>query len=355
MNELVTLLDYERRAEARCEPGPWAYLVGGSGDEWTLRENRAAFARWTFRPSVLCDVADVTTATTILGKPVEAPLLVAPVAYQQLFDADAECATARAAEAVGIPMCVSTFTCRPHETIEAMAPGVDQWCQLYFFQDRGLVREHIEAAVAAGCRAIVLTVDAPLLGRRDRDLRAGFLIPPELPLPYARAAVGVTAQNPAEQFDRLSPSVTWRDLDWIASTSGLPLVLKGIVTVEDAALAVEFDVAAVVVSNHGGRQLDGAPATLDALPEVVDQIGERVEVYLDGGVRRGGDVAKALALGARAVLVGRTPMFGLAAAGEAGVRHVLELLRDELSTTLALLGCTAPEQLTSDHVQRAAR
>lgn len=354
MSEGLSVPDYERLAEQRCEPGPWAYLVGGAGDEWTLRENRAAFERWTFRPRVLCDVAETTAATTVLGKRVALPLLVAPVAYQQLFDADAECATARAAAAVGVPMCVSTFTCRTHETIAAMAPGVAQWCQLYLFRDLGLVREHIAAAVEAGCSAIVLTVDTPRLGRRERDLHAGFEIPPGLPLPYARAAVGTAPQNPADHFALLSPSVTWRDLEWIASTSGLPLVLKGIVTAEDAALAVEYGAAAVAVSNHGGRQLEGAPATLDALPEVVDQVAGRVEVYLDGGIRRGGDVAKALALGARAVLAGRAPLYGLAAAGETGVRRVLELLRDELEMTLALLGCTSPEQLTRAHVQRAA-
>jgi isopentenyl diphosphate isomerase/L-lactate dehydrogenase-like FMN-dependent dehydrogenase len=200
----------------------------------------------------------------------------------------------------------------------------------------------------------MLTVDTPRLGPRDRDLRVGFEIPPELPLPYARAAIGAAPQNPAEHFALINPSLTWRDLAGIASASGLPLVLKGIVTAEDAHLAVEHGAAAIVVSNHGGRQLDGAPGALDALPEVIDAVGGRIEVYLDGGIRRGGDVAKALALGARAVLAGRAPMYGLAAAGEAGVRHVLELLRDELAMTLSLLGCTSPEQLTRDHVLRAA-
>jgi isopentenyl diphosphate isomerase/L-lactate dehydrogenase-like FMN-dependent dehydrogenase len=350
----VSIPDYERAAEQKCDPGPWAYLLGAAGDEWTMRENRAAFERWTFRPRVLCDVANVQTATTVLGKRIAMPLLVAPVAYQQLFDADAESATARAAAAVGVPMCVSTFTSRPHETIAAMAPGVVQWCQLYVLRDLGLTREHIAAAVSAGCRAIVLTVDTPRLGRRERDLRAGFLIPPELPLPYARAAIGNAPQNPKEQFEILRPSLTWRDLEWIAATSGLPLVLKGIVTADDAALAIEYGAAAVVVSNHGGRQLEGAPGTLDALPEIVDQIAGRAEVYLDGGVRRGGDVAKALALGAKAVLAGRAPMFGLAARGEAGVRHVLELLQEEFAMTLALLGITAPDELSRAHVQRAA-
>jgi isopentenyl diphosphate isomerase/L-lactate dehydrogenase-like FMN-dependent dehydrogenase len=228
-----------------------------------------------------------------------------------------------------------------------------QWCQLYVFQDRGVTREHLAAAAAAGCSAVVLTVDTPLLAQRERDVRVGFEVPAELPLPYARDAVGAEASNPADQFALLDASVSWRDLEWVASEGGLPIVLKGVVTAEDAALAVEHGVAAVVASNHGGRQLDGVPATLDSLPEVAETVAGRAEVYLDGGIRRGTDVAKALALGARAVLAGRAPIFGLAAAGEDGARHVLELLREELAMTLALLGCSSPDRLTKSHVQRS--
>jgi 4-hydroxymandelate oxidase len=352
VSDPLSVADYERLAEERLEPGAWAYLAGGSGDEWTLRENRTAFEGWTFRPRVLCDVAEISTATTVLGTQLELPVLVAPVAYQQLYDPDGECATARAAAAAGAGMCVSTFSTRSHEEIAAAAPGLVQWCQLYVFRDRGVTREHLAGAADAGCSAVVLTVDTPRLAQRERDLRAGFEIPSDLPLPYARAAIGTAAQNPAEQFLLLDSSVSWRDLEWIASESRLPVVLKGIVTAEDATLAVEHGAAAIVVSNHGGRQLDGAPATLDALPEVVEAVAGKVETYLDGGVRRGADVAKALALGARATLAGRAAMFGLAAAGEEGARHVLELLRQELTLALCLLGCTSPEQLTPAHVQR---
>ncbi len=353
MTEPLSVADYERLAEERLEPGPWAYLAGGSGDEWTLQENRAAFARWTFRPRVLCDVSEVSTATTVLGTPVALPVVVGPLAYQELFHPDGECATARGAAAAGTGVAVSTFCTRSHEEIAAAAPGLLQWCQLYVFQDRDVTREHLAGAADAGCRAVVLTVDTPRLAQRERDLRVGFEIPSGLPLPYARAAVGEAAHNPADQFALLDASVSWRDLEWIAREGRLPVILKGIVTAEDAELAVEHGAAAIVVSNHGGRQLDGAPATLDALPEVIEAVAGRVEVYLDSGVRRGSDVAKALALGARAVLVGRAPVFGLAVAGEDGVRHVLELLRDELSLALCLLGCTSPEQLTRSHVQRA--
>ena len=353
MGDPLSIADYERLAEERLEPGPWAYLAGGAGDEWTLRENRAAFARWTFRPRVLCDVSGVSTGTTGLGRRIEQPVVVAPVAYQQLYNADGECATARAAAAAGTGMAVSTFSTRSHEEIAAAAPGLMQWCQLYVFQDRGVTREHLAGAAAAGCSAVVLTVDTPRLAQRERDLRVGFLIPSHLPLPYARATIGAAPQNPADQFALLDASVSWRDLEWIAGEARLPVVLKGIVTADDARLAVEHGAAAIVVSNHGGRQLDGAPATLDALPEVVDAIAGRVEIYLDSGIRRGTDVAKALALGARAVLAGRAPVFGLAAEGEDGVRHVLELLREELTLALCLLGCSSPDELTPSHVQRA--
>jgi len=350
----LSIADYERLAAERLDPGTWAYLVGGSGDEWTLRENRAAFARWTFRPRVLCDVSEISTATTVLGTRIELPVVVAPVAYQQLYHPDGECATARGAAAAGSGIAVSTFSTRSHEEIAAASPGILQWCQLYVFQDRGVTREHLAEAAAAGCSAVVLTVDTPRLAQRERDLRAGFEIPSDLPLPYARAAIGDAAHNPADQFALLDAGVSWRDLEWIAGEANLPVVLKGVLTAEDAALAVEHGAAAIVVSNHGGRQLDGVPATLDALPEVADAIAGRVEIYLDGGIRRGTDVAKALALGARAVLAGRGPVFGLAAAGEDGVRHVLELLRDELTLALCLLGCTSPHEVTRAHVQRAA-
>jgi isopentenyl diphosphate isomerase/L-lactate dehydrogenase-like FMN-dependent dehydrogenase len=351
---ILSIADYERIAEERLEPGPWAYLAGGSGDEWTLRENRAAFERWAFRPRVLCDVSEISTATTVLGTQIELPVLVAPVAYQQLYHSDGECATARGAVAAGTCMAVSTFSTRTHEEIAAAAPGLIQWCQLYVFQDRGVTREHLAGAAAAGCSAVVLTVDTARLAQRERDLRVGFEVPSDLPLPYARATIGDAALNPADQFALLDASVSWRDLEWIASEGQLPVVLKGVVTAEDAQLAVNHGAAAVVVSNHGGRQLDGAPATLDALQEVVEAVAGRAEVYLDGGIRRGTDVAKALALGARAVLAGRAPVFGLAAGGEEGVRHVLELLRDELALALCLLGCTSPDELTRTHVQRAA-
>jgi isopentenyl diphosphate isomerase/L-lactate dehydrogenase-like FMN-dependent dehydrogenase len=345
--------DYEQLAETLVDPGPWAYLAGGAGDESTLRANRAAFRRWTFRPRVLVDVDVVTTETTVLGARVASPVLVAPVAFQRLYHPDGELATARAAAAEGTVMCVSTMTSHTHQEIADAAPGLNQWAQLYVLTDEGATRAHLDEAVAAGCTAIVLTVDTPVLGRRERDLRSNFDVPAELPLPYAASTLGNVPHNPATHLRLFSASLTWRDLEWIADATKLPVLLKGILTREDAVLAVEHGAAGILVSNHGGRQLDGVPATLDALEEVVDAVAGRVEVLFDGGVRRGGDALKALALGARAVLVGRPAVWGLAADGEAGVRHVLSLLREEIALGLGLLGCTEPSGVGRAHVQPA--
>ncbi|MHB8468274.1 MAG: alpha-hydroxy acid oxidase [Gaiellaceae bacterium] len=348
MSGLLNVADYFAAAEARVDPSVWCYFEGGSGDEVTLRANRAAFGRWRFRPRVLVDVGEVSAATTVLGTRVSMPLLVAPYAMQKLLDAEGEAATARAAAAAGTLMCVSTITSCTHAEIAAAAPDAPRWLQLYVLIDRQRTLAHVAEARANGYTAIALTVDTPVLGRRERDARLGFSIPGDLPLPYVRESDepgGLSSHLP------ISPSVTWRDLEWIASESALPIVLKGVVTREDATLAVEHGVAGIIVSNHGGRQLDGAPATLDALPEVVEAVGGRCEVYVDGGIRRGTDVLKALALGARAALIGRAAACGLAVGGERGVGEVLGILRDEIETGLALLGCTTPELVTRSHVE----
>src|SRR5665213_1768173 len=330
--------EYERLAESLVEPGRWAYLAGGAEDEATLRANRGAFARWTFRPRVLVDVSAVTTETTVLGRPVSLPVLLAPVALHRLFHPDGELATARAAAAEETVLCVSTMTTYSHQEIADAAPGLDHWTQLYVLSDEGATRAHLQEAVAAGSSAIVLTVDTPVIGRRERDARFGFNVPADLPLPYVDLGVGAVAhaQSTHAGLPLFSATVTWRDIEWIAAATKLPVLLKGILTREDAALAVEHGAAGIIVSNHGGRQLDGAPATLDVLAEVVEAAAGRVEVLLDGGIRRGGDA-----------------VWALAAAGEAGVRDVLALLRREIALTLALLGCTSPGEVTRDHVQAA--
>jgi len=349
---LVNVDDYAEAARERMEPGAYGYVTGGAGDEHTLRGNAAAFARWELRPRVLVDVGTVTTAATVLGTEVALPVLVAPTAFQRLCDPEGELATARAAAGAGTVMCQSTLSSVTPAELATAAPGAQQWFQLYWSRDRGFTQELVTTAAEAGFSALMLTVDLPVAGRRERDVRAAFALPDDLPLPN----LPQTLQR--EDFHTalhavVDDTLTWRDLEWLSSVSPLPLVIKGILTHEDALLAAEHGADAIVVSNHGGRQLDGAPATLDVLPEVVEAVGEGVEVLVDGGIRRGADVLKALALGARATLSGRAVLYGLAAGGEQGVGEVLELLRRELELGLKLLGCTSPAEVTAAHVRRA--
>jgi isopentenyl diphosphate isomerase/L-lactate dehydrogenase-like FMN-dependent dehydrogenase len=263
---------------------------------------------------------------------------------------------ARAAAAAGTVMVLSTLATASPAEVAAAAPGAPRWFQLYCFRDRGLTHALTQQAEDAGFQAVVLTVDAPRLGRRERDLRTGFVIPADVTVPsFASATGSATAGTPADMFALMDPSITWDDFDELVSDTNLPVLVKGILTAEDAALAVEHGAAAVVVSNHGGRQLDGAGATLEALPEVVEAVDGRIEVLIDGGIRRGVDVVKALALGARAVLAGRAPLWGLAARGEPGAREVLELLREEIELAQVLVGCASPHELGRAYVTRSPR
>jgi isopentenyl diphosphate isomerase/L-lactate dehydrogenase-like FMN-dependent dehydrogenase len=331
----VNIWDYERLAEEKLDANAHAYFAGGAGDEVTLRDNVAAFEHRKLRPRVLVDVGAVSTATTVLGTEIALPVLIAPLAMQRLAHPDGEEASARAAAAAGTVMCLSSAaTCAPAEL-----PGDGpRWFQVYVWRPRSKTEAAIEEAVDAGYSALVLTVDVPYIGRRERDVRVGFEVPE-----------GLTVQGDlfGEGFDA---SVSWRDLEWLAGY-GLPVVVKGLLTAEDAQLACEHGAAAVVVSNHGGRQLDGVSATLDVLEEVVAAVDGRAEVYLDGGVRRGVDVLKALALGARAVLIGRAMLWGLAVAGEEGVTDVLRMFQEEVELGLALLGCASPADVSRAHVQ----
>jgi isopentenyl diphosphate isomerase/L-lactate dehydrogenase-like FMN-dependent dehydrogenase len=350
----INVADFERLAAEKLEAGALGYFAGGAGDEVTLRDNVEAWRRWRLRPRVLVDVSAVTTEVELLGGPLSMPLLVAPVAYQRLVDREGEIGMARAAAEAGTAMCLSTLaTTRPGE-LAASAPPGRRWFQLYCFKDEAVTRALTEEAVAAGFEAIVVTVDAPRGGNRERDRRTGFEIPEGLGVPSVAAAMGVErAVTIAETFALMNPALGWSDLEELASECGLPVLVKGLLTAEDATLAVEHGAAGVVVSNHGGRQLDRALASGDALPEVVDAVDGRAAVLVDGGIRRGVDVAIALALGADAVLVGRPALWGLAAAGAEGARQVLELLRDELELALALCGCPSPAELTRSHVRRA--
>jgi isopentenyl diphosphate isomerase/L-lactate dehydrogenase-like FMN-dependent dehydrogenase len=278
------------------------------------------------------------------------------VAFQRMAHPDGECAMARAAAAAGTVMVLSTLATSTPSEVAAAAPGAPRWFQLYHFRDRGVTQALLDEARDAGFLAIVLTVDAPRLGRRERDLRTGFEIPPEITVPSFAAAMGrSTAGTPADMFALMDASVSWKDLEELADATDLPVLVKGILTADDAQLACEHGAAGVVVSNHGGRQLDGVAATIDALPEVVDAVEGRIQVLIDGGIRRGTDVVKALALGADSVLAGRAPLWGLAARGEAGAEQVLTLLGDEIELALALTGCPRPEAVSRSHVARAPR
>jgi isopentenyl diphosphate isomerase/L-lactate dehydrogenase-like FMN-dependent dehydrogenase len=354
VDQPINVADYERLAAERLEAGVHGYFAGGAGDEWTLRENVEAFRRWHLRPRMLVDVSNVNTGVTVLGSELSMPLLVAPVAFQRLVDPDGEVAMARAAAAAGTAMCLSTIASSRPSEICAEAPAAPRWFQLYCFSDRGVTRALIDEAVECGFDAIALTVDAPRAGRRERDFRTGFAIPAEVSAPAVAAAVGSERPiTPKEVFDLVDPSLDWDDFAALAADCRLPMLVKGIHTAEDGRLAVEHGAAGLVVSNHGGRQLDGVAASLDMLPEVVEAVDGRCEVLMDGGIRRGTDVVIALALGARAVLAGRAPLWGLAVDGERGARRVLEILKEEIELALILLGCPTPADVTVEHVQRA--
>jgi 4-hydroxymandelate oxidase len=338
----LNLHEYETAARALLAPMAFDFVAGGSGDEVTLRGNRAAFDRWRLLPRVLRGLRDVSTGTSVLGQDITLPVLIAPSSLHRLCHDEGERATARAAKAAGT---IYTLSTPSSIALEDVAPVAGPWWfQLYVFVDRGLTRDLVARAASAGASALVVTVDMPTLGRREADERNRFSLPPgvtmphiQLPAPRLPIEAGATAEW-TTTIPAVEPALTWDDLDWLASLSSLPVVPKGILHPDDALRAVDQGARAVIVSNHGGRQLDSAVASLDALPAVVEAVAGRAEVLLDGGVRRGTDILKALALGARGVLIGRPIHWGLAVGGEAGVRNVLELVRAELALDLMLCG-----------------
>jgi isopentenyl diphosphate isomerase/L-lactate dehydrogenase-like FMN-dependent dehydrogenase len=354
MDDLINVADFERAAEGKLEAGAHGYFAGGAGDELTLAENAEAWVRWRLRPRVLRDVSSVSTATTLLGAELSMPILVAPVAYQRLAHPEGELAMARGAAAAGTVMCHSTLaTTRPSEVAAACEPA-RRWFQLYAFKDEAITRALMDEALEAGYEAIVVTVDAPPGGNRERDRRNDFHIPAGLGVPSVAAALGVErAVTIEETFELMTRALTWSDIEDLAAEAPVPILVKGVLSAEDAGLAVEHGAAGVVVSNHGGRQLDRSLTSAEALPEVVETVEGRIAVLVDGGIRRGVDVVTALALGADAVLVGRPALWGLATAGAEGVERVLEILRAELELALALCGCTAPSGLDRSYLRRA--
>jgi 4-hydroxymandelate oxidase len=332
----VIVDDYEPVARASLPDDLYGFIAGAAGDEWTHEENRRAFGRWVLRPRVLRGVGSADPSVTLLGVPLSMPVLVAPWAYQRMAHPDGEVGTARAAARAGTVMCVSSTALELLEDV-ATATDAPKWWQLYVFTDRGATEEMLARVVAAGFGAILWTVDLNAYGLRHRETRSGY----------------EPAISPSTEALSYDVTLSWDDIPWLREhTPGLPLLLKGILTKEDAELAVQAGADGIVVSNHGGRQLDTSPASLDALPEVVDAVAGRIPVLVDGGVRRGTDVVKALALGASAVLVGRPTAWGLAAAGEEGVVDVLRILREELENAMTLCGCATVADITRDHVTR---
>jgi len=339
--EPVNLEEYEPLARAVLPPHVFDFVAGGAEDERTLARNRAAFARLLLRPRVLSGLKEPTLTTTVLGQPVTMPVLLAPTGEHCLVYPVGEAATARAAGAAGTVLIVSTASSLPLEVIAAAADG-PLWFQLYALQDRAATEALVRRAAAAGYRALVVTVDTPVLGRREREIRSGYAVRRSL-----------HRGNFPDGRVPLHAALTWEDVDWPRTPTPLPLVVKGVLRGDDAAQAVAHGAAAVIVSNHGGRQLDGVPATIEVLEEVVQAVADRAEVYLDGGVRRGTDVLKALALGARAVCIGRPYLWGLAVGGQAGVERVLTLLREELATAMYLAGCADAQRVPRDLVTTA--
>ncbi len=347
----VNLHEYEPRARASMLDMAWDYLAGGSGDERTMAWNRERLDAVRLWPHVLRDVSRVDTRLSLLGVELPFPVLLAPTGFQRLFHADGELATARGAGACGALYTLSTAATTSLEDIAAAASG-PLWFQMYVQRDRGFTLELVRRAEAAGCRALVLTVDTPVLGARDRDHRNRLELPPGLELANlrglaAREAGGPTfvhgASNPF-----LDPSLTWEALDWLVSEARVPVLLKGVLRADDAVRAVERGAAAIGVSNHGGRNLDTVPAAIDALPVVAEAVRGRVPVLMDGGVRRGVDVVKALALGASAVMIGRPYLWGLGAAGAEGVERVVRMLVTELEMAMAQCGSATLADVTRD-------
>ncbi len=350
-DEPIRLADFEAPALARLPPGSGAYYSGAANDEATLADNLAAFDRWRFVPRTGVEIADRTGSVEVLGRLWPSPFMVAPMALHGLANPEAELATARACRSRGLVFSLSTVG---SETIEDVAAvGGPCWFQLYLLKDPGRSRELLDRAAAAGYEAVILTMDAPMLGRRERDIRTGFSLPPGVR--YANIRRAGAGRATAHGDDEFKPSNTWDDLAWVVRATSLPVVVKGVLHPDDAVRALDLGAAAVDVSNHGGRQLDRTVAALDALPAVADAVAGRAPVLLDSGIRRGTDVLKALALGARAVMLGRPVLWSLAWGGEAGVGRAFDLLAAEVDLALGLAGLRSSADATRSLLVRTPR
>ena len=340
MTLLLNSRDFEAEARVRMTQSAYDYYAGGAGDEITVRENELAWNRLRLVPRMLVDVSVCDLRTTVLGVPVSMPIMTAPCALNRLAHPDGECAVARAVAAEGTVQVLSTLSSESLEAVAQAAPA-PRWFQLYVYRDREITRALVQRAAAAGYTAICLTVDVQRPGLRERDYRNNFSVPADVRAAnFNEAIVDARSGSALLQYinDQFDPALGWEALEWLRSITTLPVVVKGILSPDDARLAVQHGAAGIAVSNHGGRQLDTVITSCDALAPVVDAVNGSAEVYVDGGIRRGTDVLKALALGARAVLVGRPYLWGLAVDGERGVRRVLALLREDLALSMALAG-----------------
>jgi isopentenyl diphosphate isomerase/L-lactate dehydrogenase-like FMN-dependent dehydrogenase len=349
--DLVSVFDYETAARATLPKIAYDYYASGANDEITLRENHAAYERIKLKPRVLIDTSKRDLTTNVLGQSVTMPILVAPTAFHRMAHPEGEVATGRAAGKAGTIMMLSTLSTSSIEEVMSEATG-PVWFQLYVYRDREATLSLVRRAESAGCKAIALTVDAQVWGRRERDIKNRFRLPKGLSiknlmpagreqLPKEEADSGLAAYV-TWQFD---PTLSWKEVDWLCSKAKIPVLLKGVLHPEDARLAIDHGAAGVIVSNHGARQLDTVPATIEALPEIIEAIDGKIEVLIDGGIRRGTDVFKAIALGAKAVGVGRPIIWGLAVDGEQGAKRVLDILRKDFELTMRLCGCASVQEI----------
>ncbi|XP_052872319.1 uncharacterized protein LOC128277829 [Anopheles cruzii] len=353
---LVSIRDYEARAHEIIPRNALDYFRSGAGDELSLRLNRTGFDRLRIRPRMLQGANERDLSCTVFGERFSMPIGISPTAMQRMAHPDGEVANARAAASQRVPIILSTISTTSIEDVASATPGSVKWFQLYIYRDRSVTESLVRRAEAAGFRAIVLTVDAPVFGLRRSDMRNRFSLPPHLTIAnfVGKAATGVHSQGGSGINEyiaaQLDPALSWDDVKWLVGFTKLPVVVKGILTREDAIIAADLGVHGVFVSNHGARQVDSVPASIEALPEIVKAVGDRVEIFLDGGITQGTDVFKALALGARMVFFGRPAVWGLAVHGQQGVENVLGILRMELDLTMALVGCNTIAEITKNYI-----
>jgi 4-hydroxymandelate oxidase len=350
LDNFLCLDDFARIAQQRMSKMIFEYVDSGAGDEHTMRWNRERWNEIKLKPRVLTDVSELHLGTNFLGQRFQLPILLAPAAYQRLYDSNGELATVAGANAAGVPMVLASFATQPVEEIAKQAEN-PFWFQLYVQPDREFTRSVVQRVEAAGCAALCVTADTPILGIRTREMRSSFSLPDDIPLPnMIGGAKNELSRSHLPEFGsiysrRLDPRLTWKDISWFRSITKLPVLLKGILNPDDARRAIDSGASGIIVSNHGGRNLDTLPATAEALPRVIDAVDDRIPVLVDGGIRRGTDVLKALALGAKAVMIGRPYIYGLAVAGAAGVERVIQILKTELMMAMALTGVRSIDEI----------